>query len=978
MLNDAAHKRKREESIKILLDSSDDFSDDETVQVMRDDDETNQKTISFRQLKKKKALNLVDVLPNNNNLNNLNNLNNINMNINDDRDGEQTTMKNENDKFNNREEQLKKMLNENTTERRLKEYFYSKGLKVDDCVGSGGFGSVFTVLIGENRKAIKCITNSSTVIGFQELANSIQLDHEHIVKVDDFHIIEGMVCLEMEFMEKGSLVSYKRKLTDSMLIQIVAQVCDALSYISKKNICHRDIKPGNLLVRSIDFDLESIQVVVGDFGLSFSQKSIKEVNDGGTLSYMDPIIFEYIENLKKIKPEERKNLPLPYGIDTDLYSLGVTIEQLVGNTPTDFIRKIVETLKNPNRKERVSFMHKMAAISQAYTQAFKNPNNSTLWHKHLEAASIHPFCMELSPYQHKHFVLEVLKRNGIAIQYVYPEYRKDTEVVLQALRQNVWAITTISEELNQDPKLEQVVKQNLGWIKPEIRNRFSRGENRHRDLDFYLNLVKYNEETIIFIPEEMKWNREYLLKFVSVNGACLQYLRDYMNDLEFFKIALQNNLQVIEFAPPSIRDDLEIMNEIIEKDPELFSYASARLKGNRDLALKSVTLNPYRNFGQIHKDLKTNSQFLIDVITNNPSIIEQTAWFDPSLPFYDELASQALSLDRDLFFKLPFEKRKSKAILREFFETVLVDMVMIEEVVDILSGSTSLDEEALQQLKERYLDDQQKGTIRKILLSILSVDRYKIPMPFLIELFSEDRDFIESAVEYGQDFFQIACNDLKCQDEFLATCIDKGVNVSQFPKEKRSDAELMKRAILKDPNNFRHLDENLKESIEMIQLLLSNYPKLFNLIPSHLQYEKEIIKIAIQCGYRNYNNLASQAFTDENILKLDVKGLLPFVSQNYLRNHSEFLLESVKITNEIKYLDLLPDHYKDNEQVMIEFVKYNGLALEYCSPTLRSTKEFVQVAVKQNEMALQFASPSLQVDHSFICEFSIFQEMNRM
>jgi serine/threonine protein kinase len=77
--------------------------------------------------------------------------------------------------------------------------------------------------------------------------------------------------LVFEFMErdlKGYINFFRESGTEiplSMIKSILRQILSGLSYIHLEGILHRDLKPQNILLRSIENDIE---VKLGDFGLA--------------------------------------------------------------------------------------------------------------------------------------------------------------------------------------------------------------------------------------------------------------------------------------------------------------------------------------------------------------------------------------------------------------------------------------------------------------------------------------------------------------------------------------------------------------------------------------------------------------------------------------------------------------------------------------------------------------------------------------
>src|SRR2546427_7626920 len=98
------------------------------------------------------------------------------------------------------------------------------------------------------------------------------------------------------------------------LCEALAQVCDGLSFIHSRGLLHRDVKPGNILVR------QDRRATLVDFGLA-KRMTDSEITDHGhvvgTYRYMAP------EQARGEAGDRR----------SDLYSLRATLDEPIPGEP---------------------------------------------------------------------------------------------------------------------------------------------------------------------------------------------------------------------------------------------------------------------------------------------------------------------------------------------------------------------------------------------------------------------------------------------------------------------------------------------------------------------------------------------------------------------------------------------------------------------------------------------------------------------
>ena len=151
-----------------------------------------------------------------------------------------------------------------------------------------------------------------------EIALQSQLSHENIVNLILSFEDEENIYLLLELCPGGELFSYLKsegKLSESETKRICYQIVEGICYLHNKNIIHRDLKLGNILLSE-----NKSKVKIGDFGLAVQLKDFEEerITLCGTPNYISPEIVS------------RK----PYGLSSDLWSLGCIIFAcLTGNPP---------------------------------------------------------------------------------------------------------------------------------------------------------------------------------------------------------------------------------------------------------------------------------------------------------------------------------------------------------------------------------------------------------------------------------------------------------------------------------------------------------------------------------------------------------------------------------------------------------------------------------------------------------------------
>src|SRR5512144_2054880 len=168
--------------------------------------------------------------------------------------------------------------------------------RLDERIAGGGMGDVWrgTDEVLGRTVAVKVLLPALLEEpGFAErfrgeARTMATINHPGVVDVYDYGSENGTAFLIMEYVEGDALsrtLSRVGRLTPSRTMALVAQAADALHAAHDKGIVHRDVKPGNLLVRP------NGTLVLTDFGIARSAMVGQLTAAGsvlGTASYISP------------------------------------------------------------------------------------------------------------------------------------------------------------------------------------------------------------------------------------------------------------------------------------------------------------------------------------------------------------------------------------------------------------------------------------------------------------------------------------------------------------------------------------------------------------------------------------------------------------------------------------------------------------------------------------------------------------------
>jgi len=216
-------------------------------------------------------------------------------------------------------------------------------------IGHGAMGIVYKGIDPKINRivALKCL-RANLLEGREGAGRRFQLEmralgrliHPNIVTIFDAGEEEesGQAYIVMEYVEGISLaqlIKQGRSLSIDQAVQIVIQICRGLDFAHSKEVIHRDIKPGNILLSD---DLQTAKIT--DFGIARLDNTALTQTDRltGTPHYMSP------EQCRGEELDGRSDL---FAVGALLYELLTRQKAFVGDSIATVMHQVLHTSPYP-------------------------------------------------------------------------------------------------------------------------------------------------------------------------------------------------------------------------------------------------------------------------------------------------------------------------------------------------------------------------------------------------------------------------------------------------------------------------------------------------------------------------------------------------------------------------------------------------------------------------------------------------------
>ena len=222
--------------------------------------------------------------------------------------------------------------------------------KIESKIRKGGFSVVFSASHNGENFAVKCLTKTNELSANREIAIMKRISHENLLSLVDSFVEDEQLFIVTELygLDLVQVIKESYQLDIATAKKIMLQVASGVIYLHESGIYHRDLKPDNILVTSMD----DLTVKICDFGASTTTVNSSNNFTGGTDRYLSPEIFNHQSGVSWAK--------------NDVWAMGVTFYTMLTakypwNNPNEAASK--KFGKSPSVPRRVEAFFKRVFTS---------------------------------------------------------------------------------------------------------------------------------------------------------------------------------------------------------------------------------------------------------------------------------------------------------------------------------------------------------------------------------------------------------------------------------------------------------------------------------------------------------------------------------------------------------------------------------------------------------------------------------------
>lgn len=216
--------------------------------------------------------------------------------------------------------------------------------------------------------------------------------------------------------------------------------------------------------------------------------------------------------------------------------------------------------------------------------------------------------------------------------------------VMNGLRNNMPVFDLASEKLKNDRETSLLALIAHPKNYPFINKEFTQDDN------FLRQAVQNNGKVYQVLPKHLQQDTQIALQAVKLEPKQIEFAPENIkNNLDVALAAVKKNAEVITYLPDTLTDNEDIVLAAVEQHPRFLKYASTRFRKNADLVLSLI--KPYKNIPITSQQMALSEKSYIagyyadDSLKNDKDFIRKAIQINPKIFAY---ASKSIKADPEI------------------------------------------------------------------------------------------------------------------------------------------------------------------------------------------------------------------------------------------------------------------------------------------------------------------------------------------
>eukprot|EP00759_Apiculatamorpha_spiralis_P029870 PhF_6_TR31821/c0_g1_i1/m.47017 len=566
----------------------------------------------------------------------------------------------------------------------------------------------------------------------------------------------------------------------------------------------------------------------------------------------------------------------------------------------------------------------------------------------------------------KELVKAAVESSGLALQFADSTLRSDKQIVSMACNQNGFALQYAGLELIADPTLVQtVIAKHPGCL---------------NDIAFLSILLSVCGNTLQYLPIENRDNDTLVVNAVKQNGLALVYASDRLKRApSLVTVAVEQNAYALRHAADEccfvssvilsafnqslcVQDEA-FMTECVQRNGLLLEHVALGLKSRENIVAAAVKQNGMA-LAYAGNDMKANVSIVLLAVKQNryalqfadPELLSQSVILDAVFHSGDgSFNQQDYEFIKNLLTHAGSVYKRLPRCYVEMEELALVAVtqngLVLKDCSDVFRDTKILvlaavcqNSLAFQYVSSRLRDD------RDVILASVTQNAYALM--FAPDFVFFDEAIIAAAFPNGnKDKHQLENN-----APFISHLVKKnGMLLTYASPMLQDSSSIAMDAVSQNGMALQYASENVRANQAVVHTAVTSSGMALQYAHQTLRSEVPIVFAALrQCTDSVVFMNPSLLFV-EVILDAVFKGRGVFSKEVY----------AWMLSNNGLLLQHTPEDVRSDKQLVLIGVKQNGIALQYVCEVLRNDQDVVLEAVKNKTESVTYGGTSILADTEF-------------